>query len=38
MLNNLTGWHVLIVVGVTAVMAVGTVAIIVIAIRLARRK
>jgi len=38
MLNNLTGWHLLIIIGVTAVMAVGAVAIIVIAIRIARRK
>ena len=38
MLNNLMGWHLLIVIGVTAVMAAGAVAIIVIAIRLARRK
>ncbi|MEC5150107.1 nitrogen fixation protein FixH [Cryobacterium psychrotolerans] len=38
MLNNLTGWHVLILVGGFVVMAAIAVAVIVIAIRLSRRK
>ena len=37
-MNNLTGWHVLILVGGFVVMAAIAVAIIVVAIRLARRK
>ena len=38
MLNNLTGWHVLILAGGFAVTAAVVVTIIVIAIRLSRRK
>ncbi|MBC7761920.1 MAG: SHOCT domain-containing protein [Candidatus Saccharibacteria bacterium] len=37
MLNNLTGWHVLVILGVLATMAIVVVAIIVVVIRLLRK-
>lgn len=37
MLNNLAGWHVLIILGVLATIAIVVVAIIVVAIRLSRK-